>query len=212
MNWRTVERLLRGSPASLPPIRHCLLLGTLGAATQGAALGASSGEFWLVLFAAVKVPILLSLSTILCLPAFYVLITVLGLRDDLRAACRGLLAAQTMLGLALGALTPVTLFLMVTLLDPYAETLAAGLVFALATVAAQKVLTRHYRPLIARDRRHTVVLRSWLLLYVFLAIQLAWVLRPFFGTEGFAIEFFRATAFRQNAWVVLYEHLARLFR
>lgn len=50
------------------------------------------------------------------------------------------------------------------------------------------------------------------MLYAFAAIQAAWVLRPFRGTVGFAVEFVRPEAFEQNAYVVLFEHLLRMWR
>lgn len=206
------ERLLRGDADAAPSRRDCLVLGVAGSATVGLALGGSSGSLALAVFAAIKVPLLLALSTALCLPSFFVVNTVLGLRDDFGAACRGLLAAQATLGLCLGALAPAVVWLSLTVFDPYALTLLDALVFALATWAAQQVLRRHYQPLVARDHRHRLALRGWLLLYAFAGVQLAWVLRPFRGTEGFAVQFLRPEAFEQNAYVVLLEHVARLVR
>ena len=74
------------------------------------------------------------------------------------------------------------------------------------------MLARHYRPLIARDPRHRSVLLGWLVLYAFAGVQAAWVLRPFRGTEGFAVQFLRPEAFEQNAYLVLLDHFARLMR
>ncbi len=209
---QAAERLLRGDTDVTPSRRDCLVLGLTGSGVLGLALGATSGEPAMAVFAGIKVPLLLALTTVLCLPSFFVVNTVLGLRDDFPAACRGLLAAQAVLGLALGALAPGVVWMSLTVMDPYALTLLDGLVFALATWAAQQVLSRHYRPLIARDPRHRLALRGWLVLYVFAAVQLAWVLRPFRGTEGFAVQFLRPEALEQNAYLVLLEHLVRLFR
>lgn len=206
------ERLLRGDTDVTPTRRECLVLGIGGSATVGLALGGSSGEVALAIFAAIKVPLLLALATALCLPSFFVVNTVLGLRDDFGAACRGLLAAQATLGLALGALAPAVVWMSLTVFDPYVLTLLDALVFAVATWAAQQVLRRHYRPLIARDARHRLALRGWLVLYGFAGVQMAWILRPFRGTEGFPVQFLRPEAFEQNAYVVLFEHAARFFR
>ena len=207
-----VDALLRAPPQTTPAVRTALALGLGGGALMGAVLGASSGEPRLAVFAAVKVPLLLLLSAGLCLPSFYVLNTALGLRGDLRAALRALLAAQATLGVTLGALTPMTVFGTLSIADPYALTLLDGLLFAVATFAAQQILARHYAPLVARDPRHRVALRGWLVLYVFTGIQLAWVLRPFRGTVGFAVEFLRPEALEQNAYLVLLDHFVRLLR
>jgi len=206
------ERLLRGDTGMTPSRRECLVIGMAGSAAIGLALGASSGELALAVFAAVKVPLLLALSTVLCLPSFFVVNSVLGLRDDFAAACRGLLAAQATLGLALGALAPAVVWMSLTVFDPYALTLLDAAVFALATWAAQQVLRRHYTPLLARNDRHRLALRGWLVLYAFAGIQMAWVLRPFRGTVGFPVQFLRPEAFEQNAYVVMLEHLGRLLR
>lgn len=210
--FAATENLLRGEIAVTPRARTCLLLGAIGSALAGLALGGSSGEAWLAVFAAAKVPLLLSLTALFCLPSFYVVNTLLGLRDDFGAACHGLLATQATLGVALGALAPVLVFQSLSVLDPYALTLCDALVFGLATWAAQMVLARHYAPLVARDPRHRLALRGWLVLYAFTGVQLAWVLRPFRGTEGLPVQFLRPEAFEQNAYVVLLEHVLRLGR
>jgi len=210
--FAAAENLLRGTIDATPRPRDCVALGATGCALTGLALGGSSGEPWLGVFAAIKVPLLLAATAGVCLPSFYVVNALLGLRDDFATACRGLLAAQATLGLALGALSPVVVFLTLSVADPYALTLLDALLFAAATWAAQQVLARHYAPLVARDGRHRLALRGWLVLFAFTGVQLAWVLRPFRGTEGFPVQFLRPEAFEQNAYVVLLEHFARLGR
>ena len=207
-----VERLLRGGIAQTPSLPMCLGVGAAGCALAGLALGGSAGDPWLALYAGLKVPLLVLLTAVFCLPSFYVVNALLGLRDDFALACRGLVAAQATLGIALGALAPVLVFQAISVLDPYALTLCDALVFALATWAAQQVLARHYAPLVARSPRHRLALRGWLVLYAFTGVQLAWVLRPFRGTEGFPVQFLRPEAFQQNAYVVLIDHVLRLGR
>jgi len=203
------EGVLEGQPQTW---RACAAAVLAGGALQGAALGSASGTWQISVYSAVKVPLLLLAATAVTLPSFYVLHAVLGLRDDFAAACRGLLSTQAALGVALGSTAPLVVFLIVTVPDPYLQTLGAGAAFAAATLSSQSVLRRHYAPLLARDRRHRVTLTCWAVLYVFFSIQLAWVLRPFLGTPGLPIEFLRAQAFEQNAYVVLYQHVARLWR
>jgi hypothetical protein len=206
------DRLLRSDAGGAPTRPQCVVLGIGGAALVGAALGSSSGEPLLALYAAIKVPLLLVLTTALCLPSFFVINTVLGLRDDFAAACRALLIAQAGLGVALAAFAPAAVFTGQSILDPYGQTLVDAVLFAMATSVGHRILTRHYEPLVARDPRHRLALRGWLVLYAFAAAQLAWVLRPFRGTEGFAVQFLRPEAFEQNAYVVLLEHVERLLR
>jgi hypothetical protein len=210
--FAAAEELLRGDVAATPSPNTCMAVGAAGCALAGLALGGASGEPWLAVFAAIKVPMLLGLTACCCLPFFYVLNTVLGLNADFAPACRGLVAAQATFGIAVGALAPVNVFLSLNVADPYALTLLDGVLFAAATLAGQQVLRRHYRPLVQRDERHRLALRAWLVLFVFAGVQMAWVLRPFRGTEGFPVAFLRAEAFEQNAYLVLIEHAVRLLR
>ncbi|MBM4060818.1 MAG: hypothetical protein FJ265_06950 [Planctomycetes bacterium] len=212
MNFATDENLLRGGADVTPSARACLGVGAAGCALAGLGLGAAAGDVRTALFAAIKVPLLIAFVAGLCLPSFFVVNTVLGLRDDFRAACRGLLAAQATLGIALGAQAPMLVFLGASVLDPYLLTLCDAVQFGAATWAAQRVLARHYAPLLARDARHRHALRGWLVLFAFTGVQVAWVLRPFRGTEGFPVQFLRPEAFEQNAYVVLLDHCLRLLR
>ena len=77
-----------------------------------------------------------------------------------------------------------------------------ALMFGVASFAAQVVVRRYYGPLIRRSTRHRQLLRVWLLLYVFVGIQMAWVLRPFIGDPRLPVAFFRAEAWG-NAYVVV---------
>jgi hypothetical protein len=77
--------------------------------------------------------------------------------------------------------------------------------FAVASVTAQWVLRRRYGPLIARRPRHRLLLRAWLGIYIFVGIQMAWVLRPFVGSPDLPVQFFR-----KEAWGNAYEFIAHI--
>ena len=77
-----------------------------------------------------------------------------------------------------------------------------ALMFTIAAGAGQVVLWRGYAPLIAQRPRHRVVLWTWLVLYAFVGIQMGWMLRPFIGTPGAPVTFFRDEPF-SNAYVVV---------
>ena len=57
--------------------------------------------------------------------------------------------------------------------------------------------------------RHRVGQVSWVVLYVFVAIQLAWVLRPFVGSPNIPTRFFREEAW-SNAYVVVADLVWRM--
>ncbi len=169
----------------------------------GASMGSFGARAMQAAFAAVKVPILLSAATLVCLPNFYVVNTLLGLRDDFPAACRGIFAAQATLAVTLAAFAPVTLLAYASSGDYDFAIAFNGLAFAVGTLAAQVTLRRHYLALIATNPRHRLGRLSWVVLYVFVAIQLAWVLRPFIGSPGKPTNFLREEAW-SNAYVVVF--------
>ena len=177
----------------------------------GAAMGLSDGRALQALYSALKVPALLVISTLVCLPNFYAVNAVLGLRDDFAAAVRGVVAAQATVAVTLASLAPVTLLAYVSSDDYAFAGLLNGAVFALGAAAGQLTLNRHYRRLVERDPRHRVGRVAWLALYVFVAVQLAWVLRPFVGAPGRPTRFFREDAW-SNAYVVVVETVLGLLR
>jgi len=154
-----------------------------------------------VLVSAVKVPMLLLVTFAISLPSFFVLNTLVGVRSDFPAAVRALAGGQAGLTIVLAALAPYTL-LWYTSFSNYGWALTFnGLMFIASTLAGQGVLRRWYRPLIARDPRHRWLLRAWLVLYAFVGVQMAWVLRPFGGAPGMPVQFFRQESWG-NAYVI----------
>jgi len=203
------DALLRGVPADTRPlVRRRTLLALLVScgAIYGAVMGSYGGfagdRALQVLISASKVPLLLLATFALALPSFFVLNTLLGVRGDFDAVVRALVGAQAALTIVLAALAPYTVFWYVSFTGYQPAILFNGVMFAVASLAGQWQLRRAYRPLIARNRRHRVLLRSWLVLYVFVGIQMAWVLRPFIGDPGSPAQFFRAGAWG-NAYVVV---------
>ncbi|MCE9636997.1 MAG: hypothetical protein K8T90_14935 [Planctomycetes bacterium] len=188
------------------PWARLALIVLAGGFVYGAAMGLFGVRGLQALYSAAKVPVLLGAATIVCLPNFYVVNTLLGLRDDFGAACRAIFAAQATMAVTLAAFAPITLLSYASSDDYDFAILFNGLAFAVGTGAAQFTMQRHYRELIARNPRHRIGRVAWGVLYVFVAIQLAWVLRPFIGSLRAPTQFFRKDAW-SNAYVVVFEML-----
>jgi hypothetical protein len=205
-----VDDLLRGRGWGAPgagPVPVAFLLAVLVAAgsAYGLVMGLGGGRLLQGLIGAVKVPLLLEVSTALCLPSHYVASSLLGLRADFAASLRGILASQAAMAVALLSLAPLLPILYRSDIGYDAVTLWNGIFFFLSAVAGQGVLARHYRPLIRKNPRHGLTWALWFGLYIFIAIQMAWVLRPFIGTPDLEPRFFR-----EDAWDNAYVRLARL--
>jgi len=179
-----------------------------GGMVFGAVLGTfrveDAGRWPLVFFSAIKVPALIMVTTAVCLPAFFVLNTVLGLRDDFGRAVRAVLAGQAGLTLALASLAPLVRVAYESGISHAGAQLFGAAMFGLATFAGHTVMTRHYRGIVGANPgaadRHRVMLWAWVAMYVFTGIQAGWVLRPYIGVPGLEVRFFRADAF-SNAYV-----------
>src|SRR5829696_1564831 len=156
-----------------------IVYGLLYGATMGTFGGVRGERALQVLYSAVKVPLLLLVTFGLSLPSFFVLNTILGVRDDFPHVLRALVATQAVLTTILASLAPFTAFWYASSADYPAALLFNAAMFGVASVAAQWMLRRSYRPLIAANPRHRTLLRAWLVIYAFVGIQMAWVLRPF---------------------------------
>ena len=75
-----------------------------------------------------------------------------------------------------------------------------ALMFGIASFGAQWLLRHHYRVLIRRHPRHRLMLWTWLVVYGFVGIQMAWMLRPFIGNPGETVQFFRSETWG-NAYI-----------
>lgn len=179
-----------------------LIFGMAYGAVMGTFGGVTGERDFQVLYSAIKVPMLLLVTFALSLPSFFVLNTLLGLRRDFARATAALISAQAGLTIILASLAPLTAFWYASVADYRSAILFNGLLFAIAGLGAQAILRRLYSPLIARDSRHRLMLRLWMLIYTFVAVQMAWVLRPFVGDPDSPTRFFRPEAWG-NAWEVI---------
>ncbi len=186
------------------PIGRLALFLSLGGGLFGAVMGSLAGRWLGGLYSATKVPLLVVGATLLCLPSFFVLNSLLGLRSDFRAALRGILAAQGTVALSLAACAPILTVAYISSSDYPAALLVNGALFAVSAYAGQSTLRRHYAPLIVENRRHRIALVAWAVLYVFVGIKLGWILRPFVGDPALPLEFLRAEQWMEDPYAVLF--------
>lgn len=182
-----------------------VVCGLFYGAVMGTHSGLAPGRFHQLLYSALKVPLLLLVTFLLCLPSFFVLNTVAGLREDFGQVLEAVVGAQACLTVVLASLAPVTAFFYVCSSSYTFAVFFNGVVFALASVSAQVIIRRYYTPLIGRSLRHKQLRLAWLFLYAFVGVQMAWVLRPFIGDPRLPVAFFR-----EGAWGNAYVTVGRL--
>ena len=204
-----LRALLRpDSPAmSLPKLA---ILVALSGAIQGAMMGSyalfNGGSALFVVWAAFKVPLFLGIAAGLCFPALRVLYYLVGLGDEFGPTIRALAAAQAAFAAILAALAPFVLVFYASGIS-YRGALVLNLaLFAVAGLAAQNVARGRLQALLARESRHLKLWAVGLGIWAFVAVQLAWNLRPFIGSPDAAIQFLRPDAF-SNVYLALWKIL-----
>jgi hypothetical protein len=205
LRTRSPERLIASLPA-----RQLVILLLIAGFAYGAVMGCFNLRPLQVLFSALKVPILLTASSLVCLPSFFVINTLLGLRDDFPIVFRALINMQLTMAMVLASLAPFTALAYVSTGDYHFAIVFNGIMFLTASLASHIQLSCVYEPLIQRHARHRTGRRIWLTLYIFVTIQLAWMLRPFVGTPELPPTFFRPGVW-DNAYVVVFKDVWTLF-
>ena len=204
-----LRALLRPDAPAMELPKLAFLVALCGA-IQGAMMGSyalfNGGSALFILWAAFKVPLFLGIAAGLCFPALRVLYYLIGLSDEFGPTIRAFAAAQAAFAAILASFSPFVLVFYVSGL-PYRGALILNLVlFAVAGVAAQGVARGRLQELLARDNRH---LKLWALgfaIWAFVAVQLAWNLRPFIGSPEAQIQFLRPDAF-SNVYLGLWKLL-----
>jgi hypothetical protein len=212
----TVDHVLRRTdsqhqPLVAPPKTTIIMMWLFGP-IYGAIMGTYAwvaGERgvdvqWLqMLYSAIKVPLLLGATVLIALPSFFVINTLFGLRKDFGAVVYRIIATQAGLSIILVSLAPLTLFFYfcATGTHAYATSVIfnAGM-FGVASISAQVLLRAYYRPLVQSNPKHRLMLQLWIFMYVFVGIQMAWIMRPFIGQPDETPQFFRPESW-DNAYV-----------
>lgn len=197
--------MLGNAPSPRQIILWMIAFGCVYGAVMGSFGGLTPDRFFQITYSAVKVPLLLSATFLISLPSFFVINTIMGLRDDFAQVLRLLVMTQAALTVILASFAPFTALWYVSSADYLTAVLFNAVMFGTASVTAQLVLLRLYRPLIAKNPRHRNMVRLWLIIYAFVGIQMGWTLRPFIGKPDM-----ETTFFRQEAWGNAYVEVARI--
>jgi hypothetical protein len=158
---------------------HALAAIALGATVFGACVGSWRGGPQIA-FAAGKLAVVTVGTLAVCAPAFYAIAAVFGRPWSLRTVISMMLAAGARFSLVLLAATPVV-WLTISLGAPYhVVKLTASLAYALAGWTALSLLLRGLGD--GPGRLTTTAL--FVLVFLMVGGQAAWVLRPYLGTPG----------------------------
>ncbi len=160
----------------------------------------------LMVYAAMKMPVLVLGTTALCVPGFFVLHAALGVRRDFGVALRGVLSGQALFVAVLSGMSPMIPVWYSAVDLKGVAILGVGLLFAIAAVVSLIGVRRALRDRLDARRAHVVLIVGWFVMYGFVGIQMGWMLRPFVGSAAEAPAMFREDPFT-NGYVVVYEML-----
>lgn len=157
-----------------------------------------------MLFSAIKVPLLLGVTALLCWPTVRVLYSLWGVSKGFDAALSALLSGQAALAIVLASLSPLTLVFYASNLSYRGALLLNAALFFAAALAAQNLIRQRLRVLLQTDPRHKILLKIWFGLFCFVGLQLGWNLRPFIGDPASPAQFFRPDGWT-NAYLVIWK-------
>jgi hypothetical protein len=166
----------------------------IGAAIYGLSAGAYSSAPQAA-SAALKLPVLILATFVICFPAFFVVQILVGSRLRLGQAIVLALVAPALTAVLLAAFIPITVFFLITGANYYfLELLHVGLVLIAGLTgmyALHEGLTIVCEKGGVYPRKALTIMRVWALLFAFVGIQMAWNLRPFLGDRGEPFKVFR---------------------
>src|SRR5437867_1099121 len=219
LDLRHIPILLRGEPEPVnqaiercTPARIFLYFAVifLGAGLFGAAVGCWRAPLQAA-YTALKLPLILLLTTLGNALLNGMLAPLLGLNITFRQSFVAILMSFTIAAAILASFSPL-LFFLVWNMPPLAQRadlsgssysfilLAQAAVIAFAGGAANLRLVQLLRRLSGSGSAVVArkILVAWLAGNLLLGAQLSWNLRPFVGSPGLPVQFFREDAFRGN--------------
>lgn len=181
-------------------------------ALGGLGLGAAHGPLQ-ALSAAVKLPLINLGALAICLPTFYIFAALQGSRLGLDKVLRMFAVGLGLRGAVIAGLAPLLIFFS-SIGSPYGFILlAGGLAFGIAEIGFMKTLDQGVR--IWKERTKDPVslwlVRGWMLLYMLVAMQLTWSVRPVIGEPGSAFSLITQQE-EGNMIVFFLKHVASLVR
>ena len=190
----------------------CIVTIAAGCALYGGVVGLWRAPLQAI-YTAIKMPLLIFLTCGGNALLNGLLAQVLGSGLSFRQTSLAILMSFTIVALVLAALSPVAFFIFLNT-PPltsaargtgHSLTLLCDVIFiAYAGVVANRCLLRLLERRCETPGAARRIFWSWLAGNLLLGAQLSWVLRPFIGTPGLAIEFLRADPLRGNFYEAVF--------
>lgn len=220
--------LLRGEPERLQwgveelrarQVALYLAIIVVGAGCFGAAMGCWRAPLQAA-FTAIKLPLAILLTTLGNAVLNGLLAPLFGLNLRFHQSLQAVLMSGTIACAILGAFSPLLCFMIWNTPTNVSQATSAAynvvqvtevLIIAFAGIAANVRLLQLLQHYSASRLAALKVLFGWLAGNLFLGSQLCWIMRPFIGSPGLPVQFFRPDAFRGNFYETMWHALGRIF-
>jgi hypothetical protein len=147
------------------------------------------------LAAGIKLPVLFTLTVIICFPAFYIIQYIMGSKLRLSQMIIIMLSGMVLTTAIMISFTPIVIFFLLTGSNYYFLQLLHICIFILSGVFGMKVIIDALKYSCEKmgiyPRVGVEIFRFWVVIMAFVGIQLAWNLRPFLGDTGKPFKLFR---------------------
>ena len=208
-----LHRIAQGE--NLHPIsRAAFFITVVMGAAYGAVMGGSNWlqgspipwgtEFLIMLSTAVKVPCLFLITLAIVVPPIYVSSTFVGAKVKFDQMVALLLVSLAVTATTLASMASVAFFFSITTTSYTFIKVLHVTFFAYAGLAGLTYLTRGFNRIVGTKQGNSPMglFTAWLLLYMFVGTQLAWVMRPFVGEPNMQFTLFRPREgnFYENMW------------
>lgn len=195
--------LLRSGTGQWELARTFFAISILMAAIYGAVMGATNllqgspmalnEKLLLIVITALKVPVLYLVTLAIVLPPIYVSNAFVGARLPFRLVVALLLGSVAITSTLLASMATVSLFFSLTSTSYHFIKLLHVVFFVYSGLMGLDYLKRGIAAMRATTDRPTPghLFLLWLLLYMFVGTQLAWIMRPFVGSPNEPFQVFR---------------------
>ncbi|MDJ1182048.1 hypothetical protein [Roseofilum casamattae] len=194
-----------------PKITGLLISSSIFFAAYGLILGAYS-SWYQALISALKLPALYLLTMVICFPTLYFFNIMFGSRRSFEQYLCLLMTSMAVISVLLFGFAPVSLFFLLSTKNYHFFLLLNVVILGISGGLGVQFFYQGMQRLTASDMegkeiRHRILL-AWLSLYAFVGSQLAWTLRPFFGSPGKPFELFRDL--ESNFYLAIWKTLVTL--
>jgi len=202
-----VDDLLRDRGGAAPFVSVGIVAATLYGACMSSYAAWTPDRAMMPVIGAAKAPLVLAVTTLVCLPAFWGLCGATGRRDWFSVALRCVAESQAVGAVTLASMGPLVVVLYLSDVSQPVALLANAFAFGVAAIASQVSPWRRLGRATGSRTPPVRLLTCWLLLYAFVGVQVAWMARPVIvpRDEPFAV-------FRDDPLTNGYVALARLAR